>query len=63
MSVVTEGRENEAGAKRMSRTAIARTAVSYIDRHGLQKLTMRGLGQELGVEAMALYRNDTGRED
>jgi len=63
MSVVTEGRENEAGAKRMSRTAIARTAVSYIDRHGLQKLTMRGLGQELGVEAMALYRYVTGRED
>src|SRR6185437_7946981 len=63
MSVVTEGRENEAGAKRMSRTAIARTAVSYIDRHGLQKLTMRGLQQVLGVEAMALYRYVTGRED
>jgi AcrR family transcriptional regulator len=63
MSVVTEGRENEAGGKRISRTAIARTAVSYIDRHGLQGLTMRGLGQELGVEAMALYRYVTGRED
>src|SRR6478672_1345882 len=63
MSVVTEGRENEAGGKRISRTAIARTAVSYIDRHGLQGLTMRGLGQDLGVEAMALYRYVTGRED
>ena len=63
MSVVTEGRENEAGGKRITRTAIARTAVSYIDRHGLQRLTMRGLGQELGVEAMALYRYVTGRED
>ena len=30
MSVVTEGRENEAGAKRLSRTVIARAAVSYI---------------------------------
>jgi TetR/AcrR family tetracycline transcriptional repressor len=63
MSVVMEGRENEAGGKRISRAAIARTAVSYIDRHGLQGLTMRGLGQELGVEAMALYRYVTGRED
>jgi AcrR family transcriptional regulator len=63
MSVVTEGREKEAGAKRLSRTVIARAAVSYIDRHGLQRLTMRGLGQELGVEAMALYRYVSGRED
>lgn len=63
MSVVMEGRENEAGAKRLSRTVIARAAVSYIDRHGLQRLTMRGLGQELGVEAMALYRYVNGRED
>jgi TetR/AcrR family tetracycline transcriptional repressor len=63
MSVVTEGRENEAGAKRLSRTTIARAAVNYIDRHGAQGLTMRGLGQELGVEAMALYRYVSGRED
>jgi TetR/AcrR family transcriptional regulator, tetracycline repressor protein len=63
MSVVMEGRGNEAGGRRLSRTAIASAAVSYIDRHGAQGLTMRGLGQELGVEAMALYRYVTGRED
>ena len=63
MGVVAEGRENEAGGKRLSRTAIAHAAVGYIDRHGAQGLTMRGLGQELGVEAMALYRYVTGRED
>jgi AcrR family transcriptional regulator len=63
MGVVTEDRENEAGGKRLSRTAIVHAAVGYIDLHGAQGLTMRGLGQELGVEAMALYRHVTGRED
>ena len=63
MGVVTEGREHEAGGKRLSRAAIVRAAVGYIDLHGAQGLTMRGLGQELGVEAMALYRHVTGRED
>jgi TetR/AcrR family tetracycline transcriptional repressor len=63
MGVVTEGQENEAGGKRLSRAAIVRAAVGYIDLHGAQGLTMRGLGQELGVEAMALYRHVTGRED
>ena len=38
MGVVTEGRENEAGGKRLSRTAIAHAAVGYIDRHGAQGL-------------------------
>jgi len=58
-----EGRGKRFGGKRLSRTVIARTAVTYIDRHGMQGLTMRGLGHELGVEAMALYRYVTGRED
>ena len=49
MSVVTEGRENEAGVKRLSRSVIVHAAIGYIDLHGAQRLTMRGLGQELGV--------------
>jgi AcrR family transcriptional regulator len=43
--------------------AIVDAALNFIDRQGAQGLTMRGLGQELGVEAMALYRYVTGRED
>jgi len=38
-------------------------ALRYIDEHGAQGLTMRGLGQQLGVEAMSLYRFVHGRED
>ncbi len=35
----------------------------FIDTHGLPGLTMRRLGNELGVEAMALYRYVPGKED
>ena len=42
---------------------IVRAALESIDRHGSQGLTMRGLGQQLGVEAMSLYRYVSGRED
>jgi AcrR family transcriptional regulator len=42
---------------------ILRAATRYIDQHGLARLTMRRLGAELGVEAMALYRYVPSRED
>ena len=47
----------------LDREVVVRGALRAIDRHGAQGLTMRGLGQELGVEAMSLYRYVTGRED
>ena len=49
--------------KGLDRQVIVRTALKVIDRRGSQGLTMRGLGQELGVEAMSLYRYVSGRED
>ncbi len=39
-----------------------REAVTFIDEYGRDRLTMRRLGAELGVEAMALYRYVPGRE-
>ncbi|KAA9154128.1 TetR family transcriptional regulator [Microbacterium lushaniae] len=53
------------GAKsgRLSRGLIIETALAQIDRRGAQGLSMRSLGQELGVEAMSLYRHVHGRED
>jgi AcrR family transcriptional regulator len=47
----------------LDRARIVAAAVDFIDRDGLPSLTMRRLGQELGVEAMALYRYVPGRED
>ena len=47
----------------LSRQRILGAAVEFIDREGLPKLTMRRLGEFLGVEAMALYRYVPSRED
>lgn len=39
----------------LDRKRIAQVALSMIDEHGIEQLSMRKLGSELGVEAMALY--------
>ena len=46
----------------LTRTRILEAAVRFIDAEGLRSLTMRRLGAELGVEAMALYRYVHSRE-
>jgi len=46
----------------LSRAVIITEAVAFIDERGLPELTMRRLGQRLGVEAMSLYRYVDGRE-
>jgi AcrR family transcriptional regulator len=48
--------------KTLGREQILREAVRFIDEHGRDRLTMRRLGAELGVEAMALYRYIPGRD-
>jgi AcrR family transcriptional regulator len=50
-------------APKLSRELIVATALAQIDRSGAQGLSMRSLAQELGVEAMSLYRYVNGRED
>ena len=47
----------------LTRERIVAAAVEFIDIHGLPGLTMRRLGNELGVEAMALYRYVPGKEE
>lgn len=47
----------------LSRDLILDRAIEFMDTHGTQHLTMRRLGQQLGVEAMSLYRYVNGRED
>ncbi len=48
---------------RLDRELIVATAIDFMDTHGVQGLTMRKLGAELGVEAMSIYRYIPGRED
>lgn len=47
----------------LSRERVLRAAVDLADREGLDALTMRKLGQELGVEAMSLYNHVDNKDD
>ncbi|WP_410875429.1 TetR/AcrR family transcriptional regulator [Nocardia sp. A7] len=58
--------QREAGSRRpprLDRALILESAIALIDEEGLGHLTMRRLGSWLGVEAMALYRYVSGRDD
>lgn len=48
---------------RLSRELIVQTALQQIDASGAHSLSMRSLAQQLGVEAMSLYRYVHGKED
>jgi AcrR family transcriptional regulator len=47
----------------LTRARVLRTAVELADRAGIESLSMRKLGQELGVDAMALYRHVQHKDD
>ena len=47
----------------LSRERVLRAAVALADEGGLESLTMRELGQRLGVEAMSLYNHVTNKDD
>jgi AcrR family transcriptional regulator len=47
---------------RLSRERVLATALELVDQEGLSALSMRRLGSELGVEAMALYRYAAGKD-
>ena len=47
----------------LSRERVLQTALGLVDRGGLESLSMRKLGQELGVEAMALYYHFADKDE
>jgi AcrR family transcriptional regulator len=47
----------------LSRDLVQQTALRLADQGGLESLSMRKLGQELGVEAMALYYHFANKEE
>ncbi len=54
---------SEAEVRRpLSRRRILEAAVGFADREGLEALSMRRLGRELGVEAMSLYNHVPNKE-
>jgi AcrR family transcriptional regulator len=47
----------------LSRDLVLRAAVEFADEHGLAALSMRKLGDALGVEAMSLYNHVANKHD
>jgi AcrR family transcriptional regulator len=47
----------------LSRERVLKAALSIADEHGVEALSMRRLGQALGVEAMSLYKHVADKED
>jgi AcrR family transcriptional regulator len=47
----------------LSRDRILRAALALADEHGIESVTMRRLGQELGFEAMSLYNHVANKDD
>lgn len=47
----------------LTRDRILQTAVAVADAEGIEALSMRRLGQALGVEAMSLYNHVTNKDD
>ena len=47
---------------RLNRERVLASALALVDREGLSALSMRRLGAELGVEAMALYRYASSKD-
>lgn len=51
------------GRARLNRERVLQAAVRLADEDGLEKLSMRRLGEGLGVEAMSLYNHVSNKED
>ncbi|UBV44380.1 TetR/AcrR family transcriptional regulator (plasmid) [Deinococcus taeanensis] len=47
----------------LTRERILRTSLELADQHGLEALSMRRVGQALGVEAMSLYKHVKDKDD
>lgn len=60
---VAAGDQPPSARQSLSQQRVVTAALAFIDEHGLHGLTMRRLGEVLGVEAMSLYRHVPGRED
>jgi AcrR family transcriptional regulator len=48
---------------KLNRERVLRAAVRLADSSGIERLTMRKLGEELGVEAMSLYNHVANKDD
>src|SRR5215207_6332431 len=62
-SMSTATGSNAKRRARLTRERVLRAAIVLADQSGLESLTMRRLGQQLGVEAMSLYNHVANKDD
>jgi AcrR family transcriptional regulator len=60
---MSEPERPSARERKLSRERILEAALRIADEEGLDALSMRRLGQALGVQAMSLYKHVAGKED
>jgi AcrR family transcriptional regulator len=63
IEVVTQARPSPAARLALSKERVLRTAVELADAGGAEAVSMRKLGQELGVDAMSLYHHVQNKDD
>ncbi len=56
-------RQRQDDRPRLNRERVLQAAVSLADGSGIEALSMRKLGQQLGVEAMSLYKHVDNKDD
>ncbi len=61
--MATETEPNSQPRVPLSRERVLRAAIVLADQGGIESLSMRKLGQELGVEAMSLYNHVANKEE
>src|SRR3989442_730024 len=61
--MATRARQEAKPRAALTRERILRAAISLADRDGIESLSMRKLGHELGVEAMSLYNHVRNKVD
>jgi AcrR family transcriptional regulator len=55
--------DDQAVRRPLSRERVLRAAVAFADEHGIDAVSMRKLGQDLGVDPMSLYNHVANKED
>jgi AcrR family transcriptional regulator len=55
--------DDQAVRRPLSRERVLRAAVALADEHGIDAVSMRKLGQDLGVDPMSLYNHVANKED
>ena len=63
MATTKRTRGERARRDPLTRDRVLQAAVAFADEHGLAALTMRKLGQALGVEAMSLYNHVSNKDE